>query len=366
MAVVRPLEQDVQAGEHHVLAGVNTDDEQVRPDAVVPRGVAGEGHIHAAAALDGPDTPVGPVFAEPQHLVREVAAAVHAGCQQIKHGAVLLPPAPGQELVQVCPYLPALEVAVDFLVADAPAFLADAPAHHLDLEAVVLGVHAGGQVDHAVRHLGLVVLPALEEQHWLRRVALFLPGQAQVGVDPDLNLLVVAPLGVLVGFYVALDDARPVAQGAAQRVHVEAAHLPFGMGCHPPAPDALLLPAVLFVYAAAFLAAVLCAARRPVLGVVDHIVPDKGLIVAAVGARQLPLFLGRKLVFFPDTAGGLVGGGAGQHRLVVPEGRLPLLGQLERIALLAGAGRVGVHLVRQQNLDGPPTQVGGGVGPNDG
>ena len=307
-----------------------------------------------------------PFFAKPDDLIREVAATVHADRPQGQFRAVFLFPCTGKELVQVCPHLTAFQVAVDALVPDAPAFSADTPAHHFGLEAVILGIDTSRQVHYAVRDFGLVELAAVQQVVCLHRFARFLPRQAQVGVHKDLHLLVIAALCVQVSSNEVLHDLVPPAEGGADLVHVEAPHRPFRVFCVPLSLQAVFLPAVFVVKAATLGTAVLHAAFRPLFLVEHHVVPNKGLIKAAVRARHRPFLLGGCVELVQNAAVIFVGGGRHQHRLVIPVGRLALLGQHDRVALFAGAGFVSVHLVRQQHLDGAAAKIGRGVCTNDG
>ena len=147
---------------------------------------------------------------------------------------------------------------------------------------------------------------------------------------------------------------------------MEAPHRPFRVFCVPLSLQAVFLPAVFVVKAATLGTAVLHAAFRPLFLVEHHVVPNKGLIKAAVRARHRPFLLGGCVELVQNAAVIFVGGGRHQHRLVIPVGRLALLGQHDRVALFAGAGFVSVHLVRQQHLDGAAAKIGRGVCTNDG
>ena len=252
------------------------------------------------------------------------------------------------------------------MVPDAPAFSADTPAHHFGLEAVILGIDTSRQVHYAVRDFGLVELAAVQQVVCLHRFARFLPRQAQVGVHKDLHLLVIAALCIQVSGNKVLHDLVPPAEGRAYLVHVEAPHRPFRVLCVPLAFQAVLLPAVFIVQTAALGATVLHTALRPLVLIEHHVVPHKGLIKAAVRARHRPLFLCGGVELVQNAAIVFGGGGGYQHRLVIPVGRLALLGQHDRVALFASACLVSVHLVRQQHLDGAAAEVGGGIRANDG
>ena len=227
-------------------------------------------------------------------------------------------------------------------------------------------IDTGCQVHHAVRHLGLVELTAIQQVVCLHRFARFFPRQAKVGVYEHLHLFIVAAFRVHIRRYEVLHDLVPPAKGRTYLVHVEAPHGALWVLCVPFALQAVLLPAVFVVQTAALGAAVLRTARRPVVLVEHHVVPYKGLIKAAVRARHRPLFLGGCVELVQNAAIVFGGGGGYQHRLVIPVGRLALLGQHDRVSLFASACLVSVHLVRQQHLDGASAEVGGGIRSNDG
>ena len=159
-----------------------------------------------------PNVAVFPLFAKSDDLIREMSAAVHAGCTDGKLCAIPLLPCGGKEIVKVSPYLAPFQVAVNTLVSDAPAFLADTPAHDFRLKAVVLGINAASQVENAVGHLGLVELAAVDQGGGFYRFARFLPRQTQVRVHEDLHLLVVAPGSVQISRNEFLDDLIPAAE----------------------------------------------------------------------------------------------------------------------------------------------------------
>ena len=212
VAVVRTLDKHFQPGKHGIFAGVNAQHKKLTADAVILGRVSDVGYIHTAAAFDCPNVAVFPLFAKSDDLIREMSAAVHAGRTDGKLCAIPLLPCGGKEIVKVSPYLAPFQVAVNTLVSDAPAFLADTPAHDFRLKAVVLGINAASQVENAVGHLGLVELAAVDQGGGFYRFARFLPRQTQVRVHEDLHLLVVAPGSVQISRNEFLDDLIPAAE----------------------------------------------------------------------------------------------------------------------------------------------------------
>ena len=209
MAIVRPLGLVPQSLIQQCLSRVHADDEQRRFHAVVGGGVSDIRHIRAALALDRPYLSLPPFRREAVYLICVVAAGVDAGAHDVQHRPVFLLEAPQQEIVEVLPYLLFQHIAVYLLVADAPALLANAPADHLYLKAVVLHVHTGCQHQHSLRHVCVVQLPPVQQCGILHLLALLLPRFAQLRVHPDFHALRVSLIELFLCHKEFLHDLFP-------------------------------------------------------------------------------------------------------------------------------------------------------------
>ena len=209
MTVVRPLGLVPQPLIQQGLSRVHADDEQRRFHTVVGGGISDIWHVRTALALDRPYFPLPPFRREAVYLIGVVPAGVDAGAHDVQHRPVFFLEAPQQEIVEVLPYLLFQHIAVYLLVADAPALLANAPADHLHLEAVVLHVHTGCQHQHSLRHVCIVQLPPVQQRGILHLLALLLPRFAQLRVHPDFHALRVSLIKLLLGNKEFLHDLFP-------------------------------------------------------------------------------------------------------------------------------------------------------------
>ena len=162
-----------------------------------------------------------------------------------------------------------------------------------------------------------------------------------------------------------LHDFMPAAEIGGQRIQVKAPCFGVRILRHEMAVLALALPLIFSEYLPAPLALIqdrLC----QIVFVKFDLPPHKRLEMTAPRARHVPLFhcAVQKLGFNPAVS--LDGRRGDNDRFLVPKGRLPLLRQQQRVPLRPGALRVSVHLVGQQNLDGPHTQAHGAVRSHDG
>ena len=364
VAVVRPPLGDAQALVDKILPGVNANGEQRRLDPVIRGRVADVWHALSALALDGEHIAVELVHGEAVDLVGPVAA-VDARGGNIKRRSILLVKRRQQKSVQIFPHGIFHCVPDDFLIADAPALFADAPAHDFHLETVRLHVHACRQHQHIVRHLRAVQLPPCDKCALVHPIARLFPRLAQLRVDPRFHLLRVPLAQKLGSKLVFLHDFMPAAEVGGQRIQVEAPRLGVRILRHEMAVLALALPLVFPEYLPAPFTLVQDWLCQVVLVELD-LSPLERLEMAAPRARHVPLFhcTVQKLGFNPAVS--LDGRRGDNDRFLVPKGRLPLLRQQQRVPLCPGALRVAVHLVGQQNLDGPHTQAHGAVRSHDG
>ena len=142
-----------------------------------------------------------------------VSAGVDAGSQQWVGRAIRLAPRLEQEVVKVVPHLIRQHIAVDFLVADAPALHTLAPADHLNFKAVVLHVNTGSKIQNIVRHFCGVDFAAVEQLGVLQLDSTLFPRFAQLGVHPNFHLFGVAVVKGDLGFYELLHDLFPAHKG---------------------------------------------------------------------------------------------------------------------------------------------------------
>ena len=272
-----------------------------------------------------------------------------------------------QKSVQVRPNLFFLRVSVYFLIPDAPALLADAPAHNLRLETVLLHVHGSGQHQHAVRHLRVVQLPAVYQLVSVDALPRLFPRLAKLGVGPRFHFLYVAKRQLLACGNEFVHHVFPAAEIGGQCIQVEASRLCRRILCPEASQLPLFLPGVFSKPLPAPLALVEDWLRRVCAVVLEiQAAPRQRLVMAAPRAGYGPLFprAFQKLLF--DFAVSLNGRRGDDHGFLIPKRSLPLLRQQKRITFCPGALRVAVYLVSQQYLDRPHTQAHGAVGSHDG
>ena len=191
------------------LSRVHADDEQRRFHAVVGGGISDIRHVRTALALDRPYLSLPPFRREAVYLICVVTAGVDAGAHDVQRRPVFFLEAPQQEIVEVLPYLLFQHIAVYLLIADTPALLANAPADHLHLEAVVLHVYTGCQHQHSLRYVCVVQLPPVQQRGILHLLALFLPRFAQLRVYPDFHALRVSLIELFLCHKELLHDLFP-------------------------------------------------------------------------------------------------------------------------------------------------------------
>ena len=325
MAVVRPRHLHLQPLVQNALAGVNANREQRRFHAVVLRRVFQVGHIRTAAAFNGKDAPVPPVLAEPQHFIGEVSAAVHAGRYDLHRRTVRLVPRSVQKLVKVFPHRIFQKVAVNLLVAYAPAFLSGSPSHDLHFKAVILRIYSGSQHYHIVRHIRLVGFAPSVQVCFLHGFALFCPRLAQLCVDPCFHQLRVSCVQLFFRFQKLLYHFIPAAKARAQRCQVESPRRFAGAFCYPLSADHLFFPVRLTVGHAAPFANVLRVLR--VLRVKFQVRPHQRLVVSAAWAGDFKFFLRAVFKLHLYAARLFQRRCAHKHLLFIPECRLPLFGK---------------------------------------
>ena len=114
-----------------------------------------------------------------------MSAGIHAGANNFQPPPVCGGERLRKKLVQFIPHGLQLQVAVDRLILDSPAFLVHAPADNLHFKSVVLHVHARGQHQHFFRDLAIIAFAAFEEVVRFDLFALFLPRFAHFGICPD-------------------------------------------------------------------------------------------------------------------------------------------------------------------------------------
>ena len=153
-------------------------------------------------------------------------------------------PCPKQKVVQIVPYLIRKHIAEDFLVANAPALCALAPADHFNFKAIILHVNTSSEVQNIIRHLCGVDFAAVEQLDVLQLNAAFLPRLAQLCVHPDLHLFRVAMIEGNFRFDELRHDLFPANKGRSQRVQVEASGFCTGIGGNILTVFPLLFPAV--------------------------------------------------------------------------------------------------------------------------
>ena len=325
MAVVRPRHLHLQPLVQNALAGVNANREQRRFHAVVLRWVFQVGHIRTAAAFNGKYAPVPSVLAEPQHLIGEVSAAVHAGRYDLHRRAVRLVPRSVQKLVKVFPHRILQKVPVNLLVAYAPAFLSGSPAHDLHFKAVILRIYSGSQHYHIVRHIRLVGFAPPVQVCFLHGFALLCPRLAQLCVHPCFHQLRVSCVQLFLCLQKLFNYFLPAAKARAKRCQVESPCRFSGAFRHPLAANHLFFPVRLTVCHAAPLTHILRVLR--VLRVKFQVRPHKRLVMSATWAGDLELLLRAVLKLHLDPARLFQRRRAHKHLLFIPKGRLPLLGK---------------------------------------
>ena len=248
---------------------------------------------------------------------------------------------------------------------DEPALQPAAPGPDVDLDAVLLHVGAGGQDQPALGDgAGRPALAAVVEPAPVRRLAALHPALAERGVDEGLHRLVAAGARREEGAHHRLEPDP----GRVDLVQVEAGDAPERRP-RPPLAAADRGPAQRVRPGGVAGDAVVARRLRPMLAagaLPAHLAPDQHLMRAAARARHPVLPLVALGVGGLDPAQAADRRRRDQHDLAVPEGDRALLREVDRVALGAGAERIAVDLVAEQDADRPAGEPRGRVGADDG